>query len=287
MSTDLLHSVTHQLTEADDGYWVGEVAGAISYPEGRSQACSDAEAGENTGWFDHRADVLAMTLKSFPPGGTMLDVGGGNGFLTRALQAAGHDVALLEPDSAAVARARASGVSPVVHATLREAGFEPDTLPAVGLFDVLEHLHDPRDHLRHIRSLLIPGGRIYLTVPAHRWLWSAHDDQAGHLRRYSQRRLRRSLTDAGFGVEYLSAFFGPLPLAVLLRRSIPTVWGRRRLATEPMHGYPQDSGSPLQRALDWRYRAELARLERGPKRFGASLLAVAVAPAAPPAAPTQ
>lgn len=119
MSTDLLHSVTHQLTEADEGYWVGEVAGAISYPDGRSQACADAEEGENTGWFDHRANVLAMTLKAFPPGGTMLDVGGGNGFVTRALQAGGHDVALLEPDPTAVARARASGVPPVVHATPR------------------------------------------------------------------------------------------------------------------------------------------------------------------------
>lgn len=147
---------------------------------------------------------------------------------------------------------------------------------------MLEHLHDPVAHLHHIRSLLIPGGRLYLTVPAHRWLWSAHDDQAGHLRRYSKRRLRRALSDAGFGVEYLSAFFGPLPLAVLLRRSIPTLWGRRRLATEPMHGYPQGSGSVLQRGLDWRYRAELTRLRRGPKPVGASLLAVAVAPAPPP-----
>lgn len=268
-----LATIRHSLTEAREGYWSQPVSQTISYARGRSEECYEAEA--DSGWFDHRNQVIAATLEIFPPGPALVDVGGGNGFVAHRLQQAGHAVALVEPGEAASIRAWERGVRPVVWSTLEDAAFEPGTLPSVGLFDVLEHHRDPEAFLSSIERLLTPGGRLYITVPAHRWLWSSHDIAAGHLRRYSQRRLAGELRRAGFEIEYLSAYFGPLPLAVLLRRSIPTLWGRRKLATAPMDGYPSRDRSMLARLLDARYAAERGLLRRRPKRFGASLIAVA------------
>ena len=58
-----------------------------------------------------------------------------------------------------------------------------------------------------------------MTVPAHRFLWSARDDDAaGHLRRYSRRRLRQVLRAAGLLVERIFGFQCLLlPLATLAR----------------------------------------------------------------------
>jgi 2-polyprenyl-3-methyl-5-hydroxy-6-metoxy-1,4-benzoquinol methylase len=55
---------------------------------------------------------------------------------------------------------------------------------------VLEHIDDEQAFLREIRRCLAPGGRIYLSVPAGRWLWSDDDVQAGHFRRYTCASLR-------------------------------------------------------------------------------------------------
>jgi 2-polyprenyl-3-methyl-5-hydroxy-6-metoxy-1,4-benzoquinol methylase len=48
---------------------------------------------------------------------------------------------------------------------LEDAGFAPDSFDAVSLFDVLEHLLDPRRTLRACADLLAPGGILFLYVP--------------------------------------------------------------------------------------------------------------------------
>ena len=81
--------------------------------------------------------------------------------------------------------ARSRGLDPVVCATLEEAGLRPESLDAVGLFDVVEHIRDEVGFLRTVRQTLCHGGRLYLTVPAFRALWSSEDDLVGHHRRYT------------------------------------------------------------------------------------------------------
>jgi hypothetical protein len=43
-----------------------------------------------------------------------------------------------------------------------------------------------------------PGALLLCTVPAYRWLWSPHDDQHHHFRRYTLRGLRAQLRDGGW-----------------------------------------------------------------------------------------
>lgn len=76
-----------------------------------------------------------------------------------------------------------------------------------------------------LEKLLIPGGRLYLTVPAYRFLWSREDKHAGHFRRYTLGGLCRLLSRCGFRVEYSTYLFWALPPAIFLFRTLPSVFG--------------------------------------------------------------
>ena len=94
----------------------------------------------------------------------------------------------------------------------------------VTCLDVLEHLADDVDGLRTIRSLLIPGGQVVVTVPAYDWLWSGEDEISAHQRRYTRATLLRSCRDAGLEVLYASYFN-----ISLLPAMAAVIWSRRLL----------------------------------------------------------
>jgi SAM-dependent methyltransferase len=196
----------------------------VAYPAGAHAAYAEIE--ERSFWFRHRNRCLLAVLRAWPPAGTLFDVGGGNGFVARALAEAGFDVVLVEPGRDGARRARARGLGPVACATLEAAAFAPHSLPAAGLFDVLEHLEDDEGFLRGLRGRLVPGARVYITVPAGPRLWSSEDVYAGHFRRYRRRDLARLLARAGYEVEFVSCFFAPLPPLVYALRVLPERLGR-------------------------------------------------------------
>jgi glycosyltransferase involved in cell wall biosynthesis len=67
--------------------------------------------------------------------------------------------------------------------------------------NVLEHIEDDAAALRGAYTLLQPGGKIVLLVPAFQQLYSELDRNLEHHRRYTKRSLIRKLRDAGFEVE--------------------------------------------------------------------------------------
>jgi hypothetical protein len=73
-------------------------------------------------WFAHRNSCILEAIKLFPPRGEFFDVGGGNGYVERAIQESGIDVVLVEPGLAGVRNALHRGVRQVVRATLDDAG---------------------------------------------------------------------------------------------------------------------------------------------------------------------
>jgi len=65
---------------------------------------------------------------------------------------------------------------------------------------------------------LKPGGKILITVPAHQWLWSAHDTVNHHHRRYSKASLAKAIGAAGLRPRKLGYFNSLLfPLAAASR----------------------------------------------------------------------
>jgi SAM-dependent methyltransferase len=270
--------IAPKLRRRDDGIWFAPTRSPISYPRDGSGRYLQIE--DDSFWFRHRNACIVAAIRAFPPDGAVFDVGGGNGVVSMALRRAGFDVVLVEPGSEAAGNARARGVESVICCTLEDAGVQPHALPAVGLFDVVEHLEDDVGFMQEVARFLVPGGRVYLTCPAYGFLWSVEDDYAAHRRRYTRRSLKAALGRAGFSIEFCSYIFAMLPLPIFLLRTVPSWMGLRSLASRSReareHRRPR---GPLARLVAGALAGETSFIrKRVGLPFGGSCLAVARAP---------
>jgi 2-polyprenyl-3-methyl-5-hydroxy-6-metoxy-1,4-benzoquinol methylase len=141
--------------------------------------------------------------------GRLLDVGCGLGHFLAVAEARGWQPAGLEVSASGIGlleRLKADrhlGFS-LVKEPLLDADLPPAGFRAVTMFEVLEHLSDPRAHLERIYALLEPGGVLYLTTPnfdsvsrlALGGRWRAMT--ADHLCLFNPRSLRACLHATGF-----------------------------------------------------------------------------------------
>ncbi len=206
--------------------WVSKTRSDVSYPSSDNELCYQIE--DTSFWFQHRNRCIANCVRAYPPRGVVFDVGGGNGFVSLGLQRAGWDTVVVEPGVTGASNAQRRGLLHVICSTFEDAGFRQNTLPAVGMFDVLEHVEDDTGFLRTLHEAMVPGGRLYLTVPAYQWLWSAEDTYAGHFRRYTLSSLTSTLNGAGFDVEFRSYMLSMLPAPIFLATEPPVFTGVQR-----------------------------------------------------------
>jgi SAM-dependent methyltransferase len=76
--------------------------------------------------------------------------------------------------------------------------YEFDTIVCL---NVLEHIEDDLRALVQMHSLLAPGGRLVLLVPANQILYGTVDRSLGHYRRYTRKDLLPIMKQAGFRVD--------------------------------------------------------------------------------------
>ena len=131
--------------------------------------------------------------------GHVLEVGCGVGTFTRRLL--GHPLceALLsiDVDPAAVEYCRRSIVGPRLELRVSDVRAIDGRFDLIVCMNVLEHIEDDVGALRHMLALLRPGGTLFLLVPAHPFLHSSFDTEAGHYRRYTKRALGALRETAG------------------------------------------------------------------------------------------
>jgi ubiquinone/menaquinone biosynthesis C-methylase UbiE len=182
--------------------------------------CHYDEMAANSWWFTTRNAILWRTAKELLQGSALWDVGGGSGVVARFLISQDVDVVLVEPSKGGATIAHQEGV-PSLCATLEQLHLPDACLPAVGMFDVLEHLEDREQALNEIRRVLIPGGLLLLTLPALSSLWSGYDVIGGHYLRYNKRSIRNQLERHGFEIQRIGYFFAMTVLPAYLIRVVP------------------------------------------------------------------
>lgn len=98
------------------------------------------------------------------PGGQLLEVGFGNGATLGRLRLLGWNVSGVEFDPVAVDLARQLGIDARL-GSLEDCEYSSSAFDAVVSSHLLEHLPDPRAHLKECHRILRPGGRLVLTTP--------------------------------------------------------------------------------------------------------------------------
>lgn len=182
-------------------------------------------AEERHFWHRTRNELLARRLRRLGvvTPARFLDLGCGSGCVAAHLSRRGLRVTGVEGHAALVdvARRRAPSATFVVHDLGRGVGgLGLRGFAAAGLFDVLEHLDDPRAALEGALACVAPGGLVVGTVPASMALWSRTDERAGHRLRYDGATLRRALR-AVRGAQLIE-------VEALSRTLFPFLWVQRR-----------------------------------------------------------
>ena len=233
-----------------------------------------AQTEDEHWWFVGRRCIVAAIIRNLylPREAKILEVGSGTGGNLSMLSAFG-EVSAVEPDDFAREWATRKSSITVLKGYLPDGlPFNPSSFNLICLFDVLEHIEGDVAALRALRPLLKPGGRIVLTVPAYRWLWSAHDVELHHRRRYNASSLAVCCQQAGYSVAKLSYYNTLLfPIVALARL------GDRLVVRDKATG----TGIPpriINRLFLTLFRLERHILPHLTLPFGVSLLAILETP---------
>jgi SAM-dependent methyltransferase len=230
-----------------------------------------AELDSRHWWYRARREILARLVEPRvkpPAGARILEIGCGTGHNLEMLARFGTvDAVEMDDEARRVATERLG--RPALMATLPELeGVEAGAYDLVALLDVLEHVEDDRGSLESIARRLKPGGKILLTVPAHPWMWSAHDVVNHHKRRYTKKGFRSVIEAAGLKVELLSYFNSLLfPLAAAARLA-----GRVTGKEDSDDRLPP---APVNKAFEFLFGLERYAVGRVPFPPGVSLVAIA------------
>lgn len=161
------------------------------FMDNQTQAHYDKHAADMSAQYES-ADVTRLhqrLLEALPPGGRILEVGCGSGRDLAFLQAQGFDVTGLEPSKGMrdVALAGHPGLAGRLH---------PGTIPfspgmdglkppydAILAIAVIMHLTDPElaAWIRQLKSVLKPGGILFLSASYNREGLDGHRDEGGRL----------------------------------------------------------------------------------------------------------
>ena len=116
-----------------------------------------------------RLDFIINTLKAqLPEGAEVLDVGCGNGVISRSLGARGFVVKGVDVSAKAIEKARALNTFPNVRfdvVSAEQLVADGQRFHAVICSEVLEHLNDPGKLLRVLHQILHDTGVLIVTVP--------------------------------------------------------------------------------------------------------------------------
>ncbi|MCR4342157.1 MAG: class I SAM-dependent methyltransferase [Gemmatimonadaceae bacterium] len=138
----------------------------------------------------------------------LLDVGAAAGFFVEQARLAGWDAEGIELNGWAAEYAREKLAVPVRHGSLEDAGYPDRSFAAVTLWEVIEHIPQPREFIREIARILQPGGVLALSTPdagsavarvfGRRWLgWKKIPE---HVYFFDRETLGRLLREEGFEI---------------------------------------------------------------------------------------
>jgi SAM-dependent methyltransferase len=183
-----------------------------------------AAVEDNHWWFISRNKIILWCLENKTSNmSCFLEIGCGTGYVLNAISKRYPDSTIHGTDYYEEGLSFAKHRLPTASISQQDARLINiiKIYDVIGAFDVIEHIKEDELVLSNLFRALKKEGRIVLTVPQHKWLWSKVDDNACHVRRYSRSELVTKLNNNNFIVEYVSSFvFILLPMMWLFRRHL-------------------------------------------------------------------
>lgn len=140
--------------------------------------------------------------------GKLLDIGAGTGAFVAYMQQHGWEVTGLEPDETA-RKCAVDDHKVQLLDTSSLFSLPAGSYDAITLWHVLEHVHDLHPYIEQLKTLIKPGGRIFIAVPNYTAYdatvygpaWAAYDVPR-HLYHFSPDAMERLLTSHGLQLHY-------------------------------------------------------------------------------------
>lgn len=152
-------------------------------------------------WFVSRRKAILSLISNTDKKARILDIGCAGGPLLNELKQAGYENAAGADFSAeAVAKCKARGLM-AYEMDAQDLKFDPNSFDLLIASDSLEHLENDEKALANWYSILKPGARILVFVPAYMFLWSEQDTVNFHFRRYTKSNLTAKMKKAGFEIK--------------------------------------------------------------------------------------
>ncbi len=238
-------------------------------PMKRREYHSMAELEDNYWWFVGRRFIVGQQLKQLNRSNLkILNVGSGTGGLVPLLSGFGS-VTNVDTSEEAIKFSRQRGIK-VQKVSGVKLPFKVGSFDLIVATDVLEHIKNDKEALKEWRRVLKPGGTLLLTVPAYPWLWSTHDENLHHFRRYTISTLHRLLNQSAFKIRKRSyAIVFSFPLIVGFR-FIQSLGG-----SKPKKATYVQLPAPINRLFIWFLQIEAQALRLINFPLGTSILVVA------------
>ena len=199
---------------------------ANHYPD--RYTCYKSEVTKNLSLVEQLSETIAIERrcnhleKYHPTTATLLDVGCATGLFLKAIRQKGWLVAGVEPSAYASNYAWQQFGLDVRHGTLEEANFPSQLFDVVTMWDVLEHVFDPKQTLHEIARILKPKGVLALSLPnpvcieaklfGDKWVgW----DQPRHLHLFSPTVLLSYFAKTEFELIKIDSWGGRLGLSLM------------------------------------------------------------------------
>lgn len=194
------------------GFQVGDqLLHVLSYDENTSGWTDDLtafheETAGSTHFIDNASRQQAvMQLKKYcvMPNPVILDIGCSSGFLIENIKSEMPDAFIVGTDvvMGPLSKLAASHPEiPLLHFDLTTCPLPDNSVDAVVLLNVLEHIEDDALAIQQLFRILKPGGVAVIEVPAGPELYDIYDELLMHFRRYKITGLRDLFLKAGFNV---------------------------------------------------------------------------------------
>lgn len=234
-----------QLVEFSSEYSACLLCGTLVSQVGLSSGQATVENDESDFygkeyWFSHQTesygfpDIVQRSRQDLPerclhwlqtlltyklPHAKVLELGSAHGGFVALMQWAGFEATGLELSPWIVDFAQKTFNIPMLQGTVEQQPIQPQSLDAIVLYDVLEHLPDPVTTMRHCVSLLKPDGIMIVQMPNYEE-GSHYADLVAenspflqmltaveHLHLFSHRSAQQFFQQLGYSVRFEAPFF--------------------------------------------------------------------------------